>query len=173
MDMTSLEYYKLGTKFCRKQYKNGGVCIFVHESIGFNVISTQHICKAKDLEICAFKIKLTKIKIVIITIYRSPTGNYNCFLRKLDSFLNVLYTKKNEYIICGDININYLHCHNRRQQLDTILVLYNLKSTVNFLMRIINCSSTAIDNIFIDLSSKFTINPHINGLLDHDAQLLK
>jgi hypothetical protein len=90
----SIEYYKLGTKFCRQQSKNGGVCIFVHESIDFDVISIHHICKEKDLEICAVKINLPKINIVIITIYRSPTGNCNYFLRKLDSFLNLLYTKK-------------------------------------------------------------------------------
>ena len=64
-----------------------------------------------------------------------------------------------EFIICGDININYLHCHNRRQQLDTLLALYNLKSTINFPMRIINGSSTAIDNILIDLSRNITIHP--------------
>ena len=107
MDMMSIEYYKLGTKFCRQQYKNGGVCIFVHESIGFDVISTHRICKEKDLEICAVKVNVPKIKIVTITIYRSPTGNYNYFLRKLGYFLNSLYTKKMEFIICGDINIIY------------------------------------------------------------------
>ena len=39
-------------------------------------------------------------------------------------------------------------------------------------MRIFNGSSTAIDNIFIDLSRNFTINPLISGLSDHDVQLL-
>jgi hypothetical protein len=86
MDMKSIEYYKLSTKYCRHHYKNGGVCISVHKSIDFDFISTHHICKEKDREICAVKINLPKIKIVIITIYRSPTGNYNYFLRKLDSF---------------------------------------------------------------------------------------
>jgi len=94
MEMMSIEYYKVGTKFCRQQFKNGGLCIFVHESIDFDVISTHCICKEKDLEICAVKLNLPKIKIVIRTIYRSTTGNYNHFLRKLDSFLNLLYTKK-------------------------------------------------------------------------------
>jgi hypothetical protein len=94
MDMKSIGYYKLDTKFCRPQYKNGGVCIFVHESIELNVISTHRICKEKDLEICAVKRNLPKIKIVIRAIYRSSTGNYNYFLRKLDSFLNLLYTKE-------------------------------------------------------------------------------
>jgi hypothetical protein len=115
----TIKYYKIGTKFCRHQYKNGGVCKFVHESIDFDSISTHHICK--DLEICAGKLNLPKIKIVIITIYRSPIGNYNYFLRKLDSLLNLLYTKEMEFIICGDMNIDYLHYHNRRQQLDTLL----------------------------------------------------
>jgi hypothetical protein len=40
-------------------------------------------------------------------------------------------------------------------------------------MRTINGSSAAIDNIFIDLSRNFTINPLINGLSDRDAWLLK
>jgi len=56
MDMMSLEYYKLGKSFCRQQYKNGGVRTFVHESIVFDVISTHHIYKEKDLEMCAVKI---------------------------------------------------------------------------------------------------------------------
>ena len=62
MDMMSLEYYKIGTKFCRQQYKNGGLCICVHESIDLGAISTPHICKEKDFEICAVKINLPKIK---------------------------------------------------------------------------------------------------------------
>ena len=62
------------------------VCVFVHESVDFDVISTHHMCKEEALEICAVKINLPKIKIVIITIYRSSTGNCNYFLRKLDSF---------------------------------------------------------------------------------------
>jgi hypothetical protein len=173
MDVISIEYYKLGTKFCRQQYKNGGVYIFVHESIYFDIIATHCICKEKDLEICDVKRNLPKIKIVIRTTYRSPTGNCNYVLRKLDSFLNLLYTRKMGFIICGDVNINCPHCHNRRQQLVTLFASYNLKSTVNFPTRIINGSGAAIDNIFIDLSRNFTINPLINGLSDHDAQLLK
>ena len=68
--------------------------VHVHLCMKVNdIISTHHICKEKDLEICAVKLNVPKIKIVIITIYRSPTGNYNYFLRKLDSFINSLYTK--------------------------------------------------------------------------------
>ena len=168
----SVEYYKLSTSLCRHQCKNRRVCIFVHESVDFSTIATHHICKEKDLKICSVKLDLPKIKIIIITIYRSPAGNYNYFLRKLESLLNLLYANKMEFIICADINVNHLHCHNRRQQLDSLLGTYNLKSAVNFPTRIINGSSTVIVNIFIDLSGNCTINPVIIALSDHDAPLL-
>jgi hypothetical protein len=102
MDMMTIKYYKLGTKYCRHQYKNGGVYIFVHESIDFDSISTHPICKEKDLEICAVKLYLPKIKIGIITIYRSPTGNYNYFVRKLESLLNLLYKKNGICCLWGN-----------------------------------------------------------------------
>jgi len=60
--MTSIENCKLGAKFCRNQYKNGGVCIFVRESIDFNTILTHHICQEKDLEICAVKLTYLRLK---------------------------------------------------------------------------------------------------------------
>jgi len=69
----------------------------VHESTDFSTIPTHRICEGKDLEICAVKLNLLKIKIVLITIHRSPTGNYAYFMRKLESLLNLLYTKKNSY----------------------------------------------------------------------------
>ena len=70
MNMMTIEYYKLGDKFCRRQYENSVACVFVHESLEFDCVSTHHTCKEKDLEICAVKLHLPKIKIVIITIYR-------------------------------------------------------------------------------------------------------
>jgi len=76
-------------------------------------------------------------------------------------------------VILGDSHLKGRHnSHNRKQQLDTLLVLYNLNRTVNFPTRIFSCSNTAIGNIFIDLSLNFTINALISGMSDHNAQLL-
>jgi len=64
-------------------------------NLDFNTTPTHHICKEKDLEICTIKLNLPTIKIVIITICRSPTGNYNYCLRKLESlFESITYKKK-------------------------------------------------------------------------------
>jgi len=76
-------------------------------------------------------------------------------------------------LILGDSHVKgRRNGHNGRLQLDTLLVLYNLNSTVNFPMRIFSFSSTAIGNIFLDLSLNFSINLLISGMSDHNAQLL-
>jgi hypothetical protein len=55
-----------------------------------------------------------------------------------------------------------------------LLLSYNLYSTVNFPTRIHNSSFTAIDNIFIDKVKyeNYSIHPLVNGLSDHDAQMI-
>jgi exonuclease III len=147
--MISLEHYKLATKFYRKKLKNGGVSIFVHESINFIGIDLQHRCKEQDTEICAIKMNLNKLNIIIIAIYRSPVGDFNYFLEKLDATLNQLHNIRMKFVICGDINVNYLdNCHNR--QLDNVLSTYNLNGTVYFPTRTADDSATVIDNIFVD-----------------------
>ena len=74
------------------------------------------------------------------------------------------------------MNVNYLdeNC-NKRRQLDTLLATYNLIGTVRFPTRSLNGTASAIDNIFIDIShrGKYTIDPFINSLSDHDGQIIK
>jgi len=43
-----------------------------------------------------------------IRIYRSPAGNFNLFLNLLDATLKHLYKPKMEFLLCGDLNVNYL-----------------------------------------------------------------
>jgi hypothetical protein len=49
IDTIILSNYNLGAKFCRNVFKNGGVCIFIHESIQFTNINLDKFCKEKDL----------------------------------------------------------------------------------------------------------------------------
>jgi endonuclease/exonuclease/phosphatase family metal-dependent hydrolase len=106
------------------------------------------------------------------TLYRSPIGDFDYFLNKLDFILNTLHKFNSEFIICGDFNINYLENNNRKSKLEAMLSTYNFKDTVNFPTRITNTSASLIDNIFIDNRRSYSIGPCINGLSDHDAQLV-
>jgi len=54
----------------------------------------------------------------------------------------------------------------------SLLQTYNLIGTVTFPTCKSKASTTAIDNIFITRTKNCIINPHINGLSDHEAQII-
>jgi hypothetical protein len=62
----------------------------------------------------------------------------------------------------------------KKKQRNSLLTTYNLIHIVNFATRTQNDSSTAIDNIFVDITRfcSSSTSPIINGLSDHDAQYL-
>jgi len=148
------------------------VCIFVHEDLDFFSVSLDKYCKERDIEVCALRLKITPLQLIILAIYRSPSGNFTNFLKNLDSILNIWYSNKIEIVICGDINIKYLENCKKRQQLDAQLQTYNLIGTVSFPMCKSKASTTAINNIFITRTKHYIINPDINGLSDHEAQII-
>jgi len=168
IDNLPIDQFKLGSKFCRHEFKNGWVCIFVHEDLDFFSVSLDKYCK-EDTEVCAVRLKITPIQLIILAIYRSPSGNFTNFLKNLDSILNTWHSNKMEFVICGDININYLENCKKRQQLDALLQTYNLIGTVTFPTRKSKASTTVIDNILITRTKNYIINLHINGLSDHEA----
>ena len=89
LDMTEIETirlhnYNLRAKFCRNKFKKGGVCIFTHDSIQCSEINLNKFCKEKDFEICAIELHLQFYKICIVTIYRSPSGDFQYFVNSLE-----------------------------------------------------------------------------------------
>jgi exonuclease III len=68
-------------------------------------------------------------------LYRAPSGDVNEFIERLDATLKYLYNPKSEFIICGDININYLNENNQKKQVSSLLKMCNLSHTVNFVKR--------------------------------------
>jgi exonuclease III len=169
---THIPKYKLGANYCRKNLKQGGVCIYVYESIKFSNINLLKYSKEQDIDIAAKELNIQKRRITAICVYRAPFGNFEHFLNKLEIVLNSLHKHNSEMIICGDININYLEPSNKKDQLNSLLSTYNLSNTVFFPTRIVNNSATLIDNIFIDSNRSYTIQSCPNGLSDHDGQSL-
>jgi len=95
--------------------------------------------------------------------------------RNIISPLKTLYKVDLQLIICGDVNIDYVTDNDKKRQLDAVLLAYNFSATEYFPTRSQGYSNTAIDNIFMDTYKfvNFTLSPLHNGLLDHDAQVLK
>jgi hypothetical protein len=148
------------------------VYIYIREDLKLSTINLHKYCKEQDLEIAAIQIKINEVKIIIFSIYRAPSGNFNYFINKLDHVLNSFFKYNLEFIICEDVNINYLEPSIKKTKLDDMLNTYNLMGTVYFPARNVKNSATLIDNILINNRRSFTIKPCINGLSYHDAQLI-
>ena len=90
-------------------------------------------------------ISFSSLNKCVLTLYRAPSGNFSCFLLKLGTILQLLYTPTLHIILCGDININYLMAIEKKNQLDNLLLSYNLTNIFNFTVRVQNISGTAIE----------------------------
>jgi hypothetical protein len=95
IDATPISNYKLGAKYCRNKFKNGGVCIYIQEALKFTNINLQKHCKEQDIEIAALQLKLNKKNIIILCVYRAPSRDFDYFLNKLGNILNSIIIKWN------------------------------------------------------------------------------
>ena len=174
IERTVIPNYILNAHFCRNIFKKGGVCIFTHKTLHCREIKLNKFSKEKDLEVCATELQQLSYKVCIMTIYRSPTGDFQYFLNTLEEILNSLYNKYNDIILCGDININYNINSTIKKSLETMLSSFGLSDIITFPTRIQNESHTKIDNIFINTKklNNYLVYPSVNGLSDHDAQCL-
>ncbi|RZF35360.1 hypothetical protein LSTR_LSTR017063, partial [Laodelphax striatellus] len=68
----------LASTFCRTNYKNGGVAIYVRSIYIFKIIDLNKFCSEKDCELCG--IELPNVSMIIICVYRSPNGCLETFL---------------------------------------------------------------------------------------------
>jgi len=83
----SLDEYKLASSFCRRESLGGGVCIVISNKI-FQTIDLKQFCYEKTFEICAVKLHVKMIKLIIFCIYRAPVGNLKQFYDVLENILN-------------------------------------------------------------------------------------
>ncbi|XP_065665545.1 uncharacterized protein LOC136086971 [Hydra vulgaris] len=137
----------------------GGVCIFVHNSISYNL--RHDLCvNEKDCEsLCIEIINKTTKKIIVNATYRPPSSSLKKFKTHLKPFLtNVNKTRSHAYLV-GDFNIDLINhaSNNNVNNFINTLLQYNLIPSINKPTRVTNNSSTLLDNIIT--------NNHLNNSL--------
>lgn len=106
---------------------------------------------------------------VVISVYRSTSGNFACFLEVMEQLLERVGVKS-RIILCGDFNINFDKAQHNRSCFLELLSTYDLRQTVTAPTRGTNC----IDNIFINFSTDNYCTDNVEPFLsDHRCQILK
>ena len=144
------------------------------QNIQFATIDLSIFCRERVFEICAIEVYSKNKKIIVGSIFRSPSGDIAQFMELLEDALSFLYNCSSSIILCGDWNINYLLETPTKKRLDIITNAYNLVQIVNFPTRITHKSATLIDCIYLDVMQfkKVAAFQHINSISDHDAQII-
>jgi hypothetical protein len=169
-----IDNYQMGAHYSSNNYDKGGACIFVHNSLKFSAINLDSYCIHRDIEACAICVNSIWKRIRMLTVYRSPNGNFVNFLTKMESILQNICKRKAKVIVCSDFNVNYIVNSSRKRQLHDLLLSFNLCSIVTVPTRTGSNTSTIIDNIFLDSYQydRYEIFPVMNGVSDHEAQFL-
>jgi exonuclease III len=103
----NIDQYKLANKYCRNSDKHGGSCMFVLNEFKLRELpNITNLGKDKVFEISA--IELVDLKIIVVSIYRSPMSSAETFLELLEATINKISKKGCFLILCGDWNINLL-----------------------------------------------------------------
>jgi hypothetical protein len=80
-------------------------------------IRRHKFCKDNDFEVCTILLEISYNKILVITVYRTPAGDFQLFLNRMDVAIKFFLKSNLILIIRGDMNVNYCTDTYRRRQL--------------------------------------------------------
>lgn len=180
IDIINIDRMNLASSHCRTKCKRGGVAIFCNQNISFKPIDVSIFTIDVHCELTA--LFLSAQNIAIVSVYRSPVGNFVIFLNNLERLLHFLCKYYSTIVICGDFNVNlkvspsdknYSSIHKKKIALLDLLSSFNMVQTIFDYTRITRKSKTLIDNIFINLKETCIGSNSEVGISDHLAQRLK
>jgi hypothetical protein len=84
--MNESNNYYLASRFSYQSYSGGSVCMHVKSNLESSMTDLSQYCIEKVTEVCAVQIKIDK-HLMLLCIYRSPSGNFGEFAVQLDLIL--------------------------------------------------------------------------------------
>nr|CAI5831225.1 unnamed protein product [Callosobruchus analis] len=164
--------YYLANSVCRNSGEHGGSAIFVKR--GIKSVRHENISKLSRLGACecsVSEIKIGKDSIIVMSVYRPPSGNIDDFVVNMDEILSKFVNReKCKIFVAGDFNIHMHYENSHRLKLISLFNSYDLFHTIHDVTRINSYSATSIDNIFTNERDYEQTEVILNGISDHTAQ---
>jgi hypothetical protein len=118
-------------------------------------------------------VELSDTSIILACFYKSPDSDFYEFLRKLELLITNICSKGKHLILRGDLNVNFLQCSGKLQELQNLLLMNYLKNIVKSQNRITSHTKSLIDVIIVN-NKNYEMFTEILDLSfsDHLAQFL-
>lgn len=156
--------YVLGNYYSRVKHIHGGTIIYTKNDVNVEVIDMTRICDELNFEVTG--VIIHSFKVIILTIYRSPDGDFSNFIEKLDSLLNSLIDFKYELLVFGGFNVDFLVNSVNTFNLCNVFRMYGCFCTVDQPTR----GKTCLDNMFTTINkSLYNVSVYDLGFSDHRA----
>ena len=89
-------------------------------------------------------VELLEFHTILACIYRSPESDFYDFLNKLEELIVKVEEKRKCLILCEDWDVNFLHMNGKLQDLQNLLLMYNLINVMESPTRITSHSKSLI-----------------------------
>ena len=154
INLIKIPNFELADFYARKNACRVGTCIFVKDNLGkYEKISgVQALCTEFHFEVSC--IKFIAENLIFCSFYRSPDGDIDIFLSKLEDLLQLL-TKNNKsrIVIAGDFNINFVVDNNISSQCINMFTSFGFVKQIDASTRFSKTTATCIDNVFTNFDS--------------------
>lgn len=165
----NLHGYTVASYYTRPSVSGGGVINLIEYKNSFiildkiNKLSVEQHCEITAVE-------LENYNLIIVTVYRSPAGNFEIFIDVINQVLSKLNLTKN-IVINGDFNVRFCSKNNHSATLCDLLLTYGLVQTIFENTRKKNCIDNIFTNVDPNLFKAYNINANLS---DHDqAQIIE
>lgn len=170
-----IDGYRLVASYTRSVGTHGGSCVFVTDDLENKVecYDLRQDCEDFNFE-CACAVDGVN-RTVIVTVYRSPTGDTDKFLERLNKIIDNINKKfiRHKKIICGDFNICLLKESQLANRFRDILRQNNFTQTITKPTRVTKKCASLIDNIFINYDDSLQGVILYTALSDHYGQAIE
>ena len=165
LSVLNINGYTKVSSFSRSIRQHGGVSMFVKsefcQSVSPFPFDLLTLCEEINFEVAGAVIN----DVQFLTIYRSPLGDLDIYLQKLDALLNRLVIAKG-VIVTGDFNVQFQTNSKESQRLKNMFTSYGLSITITQNTRLNAC----LDNVFTNISESAYNASVVDPLLsDHCA----
>ena len=148
----------------RRTGKGGGIAVFLHESLTFNI---RHDLSDNNADIEALCVKIINKKsknILINAQYRQSAGNFNEFEAYLNTFFAKSKTTDKTCFLVGDSNLNLIDYQSNAKVRNFVNLIFqhSLVPIVNKPTRATKHTATHIDYI---ITNSFTDQENLTGIL--------
>lgn len=167
IDCLYFDNYSVVSSYCRTSHIHGGAVILAKNNV-VNLCTERNNIRDLSVEIhcemCA--VELTNYNLLVITIYRSTSGDYDIFLDTIFKLLELITKTNFKIILCGDLNTHFNTLEKNTIKFTDLLLTFGLRTSITRNTRLNAC----LDNIIVNLDDHYFYTDVIDtALSDHSG----